>query len=166
MFQLIAAVISIALVAVLAIASTYYGGSAFTQAQQKAQITSLINTAEQIAGAYALYTTDWGLARLNVTTLVTGVSGNTYLASYPATDTAAVTGQWQTTSSYRNAIIPLAYTGAQLTKFCQAIAVQAGAKAFTSPGFVAALYDDLPSGVQFGCVGDVVSGGTFQFLVP
>ena len=66
MFQLIVAVISIALVAVLAIASTYYGGTAFTQSQQKAQITALVNAGEQIAGANALYVTDWGQNALTV----------------------------------------------------------------------------------------------------
>lgn len=58
MFQLIVAVISIALVAALALASIFYGGEAFTRGQLKAQVTTMINQAQQISGANTLYKTD------------------------------------------------------------------------------------------------------------
>lgn len=61
MFQLIVAVISIALVAALAIASIFYGGDAFTKSSERANVTTLINQAQQIAGAAALYKTDNGV---------------------------------------------------------------------------------------------------------
>lgn len=58
MFQLIVAVISIALIAALAIASIFYGGEAFTKSSEKAQVTTLINQAQQISGAISLFQTD------------------------------------------------------------------------------------------------------------
>ena len=62
MFQLIVAVISIALIAALAIASIFYGGDAFTKSSEKANVTTLVNQAQQIAGAAALYKTENGVA--------------------------------------------------------------------------------------------------------
>lgn len=62
MFQLIVAVISIALVAALAIASIYYGGAAFTKSSLRANVTTLVNAGQQIAGAVALYKTDYSVA--------------------------------------------------------------------------------------------------------
>src|SRR5690606_2232551 len=61
MFQLIVSVISIALVAALAIASIFYGGDAFTKSSEKATITTLIDQAQQIGGASALYETNEGI---------------------------------------------------------------------------------------------------------
>lgn len=78
MFQLIVAVISIALVAALAIASIFYGGDAFTKSSTKAQVTTLINQGQQIAGAAALYKTDNGASPATVATLVPN-----YLAAAP-----------------------------------------------------------------------------------
>lgn len=60
MFQLIVAVISIALVAALAIASIYYGGTAFSKSSLRANVVTLVNGGQQIAGAQALYRTDKG----------------------------------------------------------------------------------------------------------
>ena len=94
MFQLIVAVISIALVAALAIASIFYGGDAFTKSSEKAVVTTLINQGQQIAGAAALYKTDNGV---NAPTgevdaahvLVTG----DYLSAAPA-GTKVTDGNW------------------------------------------------------------------------
>lgn len=94
MFQLIVAVISIALIAALAIASIFYGGDAFTKSSEKANVTTLINQAQQIAGAAALYKTDAGKS------IGTGVvdDANTllvggYLAQSPSVAKVA-TGAW------------------------------------------------------------------------
>lgn len=62
MFQLIVAVISIALIAALAIASIFYGGDAFTKSSEKANVTTLVNQAQQISGAAALYKTENGVS--------------------------------------------------------------------------------------------------------
>ena len=69
MFQLIVAVISIALVAALAIASIYYGGSAFSSSSLRANVVTLVNGGQQIAGAQALYKTDKGVGTAYIATL-------------------------------------------------------------------------------------------------
>lgn len=51
MLQLIAVVISIALVAVLAVASLYYGGAAFTAASTRAKAAQAMNGGQQISAA-------------------------------------------------------------------------------------------------------------------
>ncbi len=58
MFSLIITIISIALVAALAVATIYYGGSAFTQGSAKANAATLISQAQQITGAEVLYAND------------------------------------------------------------------------------------------------------------
>jgi len=150
MFQLIVAVISIALVAVLAIASTYYGGTAFTQSQQKAQITALVNAGEQIAGANALYVTDWGQSAATVNALVVGANNTTYLASAPV-DSAASAGQWQIGAL--QATVALKYGGTpSADTFCTAVDVQSGQTVSGGTTMYLAA-TTLPLGVQFGCVG-------------
>lgn len=91
MFSLIITLIAIALVAALALASTYYGGSAFTQGGAKADASALVNGAQQIAAGYVLYQSDnAGSVPADVAALVTG----NYLASEPAapTGTFAISG--------------------------------------------------------------------------
>lgn len=101
MFQLIVAVISIALIAALAIASIFYGGDAFTKSSEKANVTTLVNQAQQIAGAAALYKTDFGVnvygADPSVAYPVT--TGSTlltekYLANAPTASKVA-SGDWE-----------------------------------------------------------------------
>ena len=60
MFSLIITIISIALVAALAVATIYYGGSAFTQGSAKANASALVGAAQQISGANTLYFNDKG----------------------------------------------------------------------------------------------------------
>ena len=79
MFQLIVAVISIALVAALAIASIYYGGSAFSSSSLRANVVTLVNAGQQISGAQALYKTDYGVAG----TMVQLKESANYLSSEP-----------------------------------------------------------------------------------
>lgn len=58
MFSLIITIISIALVAALAVASVYYGGNVFQQSTAKAQASTLVAQAQQIAAANTLYAND------------------------------------------------------------------------------------------------------------
>ncbi len=60
MFALIITVISIALVAALAIASIYYGGTAFSQGTAQAQGSTIVNQAQQIGAGVTLYENDLG----------------------------------------------------------------------------------------------------------
>lgn len=56
MFSLIITIISIALVAVLALASIYYGGSAVGQGSDSARASQLINEGQQLQGLAAMST--------------------------------------------------------------------------------------------------------------
>lgn len=58
MFSLIITIISIALVAALAVATIYYGGSAFTRGSADAAAAQLMNAAQQVNGAVVLYAND------------------------------------------------------------------------------------------------------------
>jgi len=58
MFNLIVAVISIALIAVLAAASFFYGGDSFSKSSAKAEAATLNSQAQQVAGAAVLFRID------------------------------------------------------------------------------------------------------------
>ncbi len=58
MFSLIITVIAIVLVAVLALASIYYGGQAWNQGSDKAAVARYINEAQQISAAVDLFRAD------------------------------------------------------------------------------------------------------------
>jgi len=105
--QLIVAVISIALVAALAIASIFYGGDAFTKSSTKAQVTTLINQGQQIAGAAALFKTDNGYAPTDIEADL--VNGDIqYLANLP-TGTKSTSGNWEISGdATRIAVVPTA----------------------------------------------------------
>ncbi len=60
MFALIITIISIALVAALAIASIYYGGTTFSQGIAQAQGSTIVNQAQQIGAAVTLFENDNG----------------------------------------------------------------------------------------------------------
>jgi hypothetical protein len=58
MFSLIITIISIALVAALALATLYYGGSAFNKGSAEANASKIINEGQQINGAVQLFRAD------------------------------------------------------------------------------------------------------------
>ena len=138
MFQLIVAVISIALVAILAIASIYYGGSAFQRSGLKAQVDAMVNAGQQISGAQSLYQTDLGISATTVAQLQNTVNGVTYLSAAPAIPSVASkadgTAAWSILSTVgSNGGAFLAYSVADTTKLCQAVATQGGNS--TAPQF-------------------------------
>lgn len=55
MFSLIITIISIALVAALAVATLYYGGDAFNKNGVRAQAVKVVNAGQQINGAVEMY---------------------------------------------------------------------------------------------------------------
>jgi hypothetical protein len=65
MFQLIVAVIAIALVIALTLASIFYGGEAFTRSSLKANVAAMVNQAQQISAAHTLYKTDKAVSPTN-----------------------------------------------------------------------------------------------------
>ena len=82
MFSLIITVISIALVAALAVSTLYFGGDAFNQGTSEARANTLINQATQIDAARQLYRAGEGTGAGDVTALV----NEGYLASAPELD--------------------------------------------------------------------------------
>lgn len=60
MFSLIITIISIALVTALALATIYYGGSAFRQGGDAASAAKLINEGQQLSGAAAIVEANTG----------------------------------------------------------------------------------------------------------
>lgn len=99
MFNLIVTIISIALVAVLAIASIYYGGSAFNKGADEATVARIINEGSQIKGAAQLYSLDnGGSAPADIDVLLVDKK---YLNGKPA-------GNWNVSAQY--AISPVGST--------------------------------------------------------
>jgi hypothetical protein len=142
MFQLIVAVISIALVAALAIASIFYGGEAFTKSSEKANVTALVNQAQQISGAYQLYKTDNGSAPAAIGDLTTG----NYLASLPTPPKVALgTAAWAFNAGVVEIALKADTADTPLTNsVCVEVSRQAG----------------VVSGGQFECTG---TGATLKF---
>ncbi len=75
MFSLIITIISIALVAVLALASIYYGGSAVGQGSDSARASQLINEGQQLQGLAAM-----SVAQGNTVTSVVDLVTDQYLS--------------------------------------------------------------------------------------
>lgn len=87
MFSLIITIISIALVAALAVATIYYGGDAFNQGTTKAKASTIVNQAQQVAGANTLYKSNTGSFAADVSALVS----KAYLGSAPVSADLDVT---------------------------------------------------------------------------
>ncbi len=92
MFNLIVAAICIVVVAILAVAGIFYGGSAFSIANDKGRYAQYLNHGEQIAAAIKFYQTDKGQSPSgSASELVQILSqpdagGRTYLSSTPVGD--------------------------------------------------------------------------------
>ena len=87
MFSLIITIISIALVAALAVATIYYGGDAFNQGTTKAKASTIVNQAQQVAGANTLFKSNTGSFAGTVSDLVS----QAYLGSAPVSADLDVT---------------------------------------------------------------------------
>lgn len=87
MFSLIITIISIALVAALALATLYFGGDAFERGSSEAQASKLVLQSQQISGALSLYEIDHGslpnTSDLSFLTQVSPVTGKVYLKQIP-----------------------------------------------------------------------------------
>lgn len=103
MFNLIVAVISIALIAAMAAASIFYGGEAFGEGTAKAQASTLVNNGQQISGAQQLYMIDNSGNRAAAIASLTG----TYLQALPNAPSTVVTGNWEIDSTGQYAFIAL-----------------------------------------------------------
>jgi hypothetical protein len=83
MFSLIITIISIALVAALALATLYYGGSAFNKGSAGATAARIINEGQQINGAVQLARADAAAGGVAVGVDLANL-GSAYLAQLPS----------------------------------------------------------------------------------
>lgn len=132
MFSLIITIISIALVAALAVATIFYGGSAFNKGSAKAAASTLVSQAQQIAGAEVLYQNDNGA--LDTSTGLTGLTAGGYLTNVPAIPTAAGTGlsAWAVASTANG--FTVSTTGAVSKDVCDALAKTANTQVVCTTG--------------------------------
>lgn len=84
MFSLIITIISIALVAALALATIYYGGTAFNKGSAEATASQLINEGQQINGAVAMARADFASGALTTEKATVADLAPSYLAQIPA----------------------------------------------------------------------------------
>lgn len=154
MFQLIIAIIAIALVAVLAVASLYYGGTAFSSGSVKAAASTVVSQAQQISAADVLYQNENGGT---VAAAITDLAP-TYLASVPVLSTniggAAAAWALATDGSVSNTV--------KSQEICNAINAQTG---FTDPGSLtdAASVVGALGSAQYGCAATTTPAG-FTFV--
>ena len=146
MFSLIITIISIALVAALALATLYFGGDAFNQGSAKAAAATVVNQAQQISGANTLHYLD-SQSYGDMAALTAG----DYLSSAPNPGNIAKTG-----SSYAIAADGQITLELAASSVCDAVNAQAGLSA--KPVDVAGL-----AAVQFGCYGADETANTFVF---
>ena len=89
MFQLIIAVVAIALVTILGIAMIFFGGSVFGTGTDRALYAQLMNHGSQIEGAMKLYSSDYGNYPIGTSSqqlqslMNQNTAGQTYLSTIP-----------------------------------------------------------------------------------
>jgi hypothetical protein len=176
MFNLIVAVISIALIAAMAAASIFYGGAAFGSGTAQAQASTLINNGQQISGAQQLYMIENSGNRngVNLMTDPNGLVAQGYLQAVPtppANSTGANAtdiGTWRVATNGTFAYVPLntAQAGATTSPAASVCAelVSQGAAANITLAAATTLGDGsaLPAlgDRQFACV--ISDGGTIS----
>ncbi len=141
MFSLIITIISIALVAALALATIYYGGSAFNRGSADARAAQYINEGQQINGAFAMAKADaqagtYTGALAALSDLVTGK----YLAQAPAGWTIG-------TGDYANAVVRVT-TSAPSNEVCDSVVAKGGTADATG---------------QYGCVKGATAAENVMF---
>ncbi|KWT98295.1 MULTISPECIES: hypothetical protein [unclassified Variovorax] len=112
MFSLIITIISIALVAALALATIYYGGTAFNKGAAEAKASQFINEGQQLNGASQLAKTD--------------VEAGTLVAAPATIDDLAPAYLAQVPGTWASADMTLATSVVPSKKVCDAINVKAG----------------------------------------
>lgn len=147
MFNLIVTIISIALVAVLAIATIYYGGQTFSNQGHEAETAKLLNSAAHLKGAIEMYRNDH--AGSSPTNLETDLTPH-YLKSLPS----GAVDNWQITSGFVITKIGDSLVGGSVTQAdvdsarlaCEAINEKLG-----QPAVVPSCADPAITNVQVCC---------------
>nr|WP_298059762.1 hypothetical protein [uncultured Halomonas sp.] len=99
MFSMIITIISIALVAALAVASIYYGGDALTKGSESANVSTLMNQHQQVHGAVQMYTVE----KMSAPDDMAELTGAGYLSSVP---TAPDSGEaWTVTAGVAEVVV-------------------------------------------------------------
>jgi type II secretory pathway pseudopilin PulG len=154
MFSLIITIISIALVAALAVATLYYGGQQFSQGTAKANADQLISAAQQIAGANTLYANaNSGLFDANAAG-VNDLVSNQFLSAAPSIPSTVSSSTFDLAGGANTNQITLSVTNANV---CTAVAKQSGSVAST-----ASAPNTASTGKQYDCFG-ASSPYTFVF---
>lgn len=148
MFSLIITVISIALVAALAVSSLYFGGDAFNAGSDKAKAATIVNQASQINGGNTLYRLDTGSYAATVATLVT----EDYLGAAPTNDDATAGTEWALSDD--EVTLPVGSD-----KVCEELATQGGGELDIAGGTGPSTKAEVAG--QFGCFSD---SGTNTFV--
>ncbi len=152
MFTLIAVLLGIALAAAVAVATIYYGGSAFSSGGVQADATSLVDSGSQISGAATLY-------------------ANQNAGALPATVVAMVPAYLSTTPNLPSSLSASAWSIGTATVNTSGAALVVDPAGSTSPGSynvaeVPGLANSLCAKVNeaaIGSTGSATSNGDLQF---
>jgi hypothetical protein len=154
MFSLIITIISIALVAALAVATLYYGGQQFSQGTAKANADQLITAAQQIAGANTLFANNnSGLFDGNGTTGVQDLVSGGYLSANPSIPASVSASSFDLAGGTSANQISLSVTNANV---CLAVEKQSGSASSTQT-----TPNTSASGKQYDCFG---SAAPYTFI--
>lgn len=105
MFNLIVAVLSIALIGITAGASVYYGGTAFSNSNNRGQVSALISAGGQIAAAQSLHRTEKGGV---AATSITGLTSTNYLQAQPSVPSGLDdAGEWTIVDEGKMALLKI-----------------------------------------------------------
>ena len=156
MVNLIITLISIALIAIVAVAALYNGGDAFRQGSANASAAQLVNAGQQISAANILYAND--NSGTYATTLTELTTDGAYLSSEPR-----VPNGFEIQEDITGNVITVV-SATQATEICDAVNKQGG--------YELATYDDGNGNIiltetgnidkTFGCYASA-PGHTFEF---
>jgi type II secretory pathway pseudopilin PulG len=164
MVNLIITLISIALIAIVAVAALYNGGDAFRQGSANASAAQLVNAGQQISAANILYANDNGGT---YATAVADLTANgEYLSSIPRVPEGFEVSNDLTNGGNDSNLIQVTSSDPAV-EVCESVNKQGGydettvTTANTNGDFV--LADSAAITQTFGCYGDDTAGYTFEF---
>lgn len=141
MFSLIITIISVALVAALALATLYYGGEAFNRGRAQAQVAKVKNQAQQLLAASVLYKLNHGRYPLAVADMVPEYLETIPVAQVSAVSAAFAAEDWTMVTPGE----PVFVLATESTEVCQGI----NESAYGSPGVLTEALTDT----QVQCYG-------------
>lgn len=158
MFSLIITIISIALVAALALATIYYGGSAFNKGSADAKASQFINEGQQLNGAITMNKADVTASTSNVDGSSSVVAASTVAGLSPAYLSQVPAG-WDTTQAIGDSGTATSFV--QRTGIRDDVCASINTKAGFGASATLATATDVTS--QYGCFGSGSNNGTFVY---